>query len=85
MAKGRQAFRRLFDLSRQPVCANGATVPAALRKMAIAGLRYWPVSDEKISFEYKLKPVPAGILAAPGRWTHFLERYVSGGKTGPFP
>jgi len=37
-------------------------LPAALRKMAIAGLRYWPVSDEKISFEYKLKRFLRGSL-----------------------
>ena len=40
-------------------------VPAALRKMAIAGLRYWPVSDEKISFEYKLKRFLRGSLLPP--------------------
>jgi asparagine synthase (glutamine-hydrolysing) len=40
-------------------------VPAALRKMAIAGLRYWPVSDDKISFEYKLKRFLRGSLLPP--------------------
>jgi asparagine synthase (glutamine-hydrolysing) len=40
-------------------------VPAALRKMAIAGLRYWPVSDEKISFEYKFKRFLRGSLLPP--------------------
>jgi asparagine synthase (glutamine-hydrolysing) len=37
-------------------------LPAALRKMAIAGLRYWPASDEKISFEYMLKRFLRGSL-----------------------
>jgi asparagine synthase (glutamine-hydrolysing) len=37
-------------------------VPAALRRMALAGLRYWPVSDDKISFEYKLKRFLRGSL-----------------------
>jgi len=37
-------------------------VPAALRRMMIAGLNYWPVSDEKISFEYKLKRFLRGSL-----------------------
>ena len=37
-------------------------LPAALRKMVIAGLRYWPVSDEKISFEYMLKRFLQGSL-----------------------
>jgi asparagine synthase (glutamine-hydrolysing) len=40
-------------------------VPVALRKMAIAGLHYWPVSDEKISFEYKLKRFLRGSLLPP--------------------
>ncbi len=37
-------------------------VPAALRRLAMAGLRYWPVSDDKISFEYKLKRFLQGSL-----------------------
>jgi len=37
-------------------------LPPTLRKMAIAGLRYWPVSDEKISLEYKLKRFLRGSL-----------------------
>jgi asparagine synthase (glutamine-hydrolysing) len=37
-------------------------LPAALRRMAVACLRYWPVSDEKISFEYKLKRFLRGSL-----------------------
>ena len=40
-------------------------VPAALRRLAMAGLRYWPVSDEKISFEYKLKRFLQGSLLTP--------------------
>jgi asparagine synthase (glutamine-hydrolysing) len=40
-------------------------VPASLRRMAINGLRYWPVSDEKISFEYKLKRFLRGSLLPP--------------------
>jgi asparagine synthase (glutamine-hydrolysing) len=40
-------------------------VPAALRKMAIAALRYWPVSDEKVGFEYKLKRFLRGSLLPP--------------------
>ena len=40
-------------------------VPAALRRMAIGALGYWPVSDEKISFEYKLKRFLRGSLMSP--------------------
>jgi asparagine synthase (glutamine-hydrolysing) len=37
-------------------------LPASLRKMALAALRLWPASDEKISFEYKLKRFLRGSL-----------------------
>jgi asparagine synthase (glutamine-hydrolysing) len=40
-------------------------VPAVLRKMAIAALRYWPVSDDKIGLEYKLKRFLRGSLLPP--------------------
>jgi asparagine synthase (glutamine-hydrolysing) len=37
-------------------------LPAGMLRLALAGLRYWPVSDEKISFEYKLKRFLEGCL-----------------------
>jgi asparagine synthase (glutamine-hydrolysing) len=40
-------------------------VPTALRRMAISGLQRWPVSDDKISFEYKLKRFLRGSLLPP--------------------
>jgi asparagine synthase (glutamine-hydrolysing) len=40
-------------------------VPAPLRRLAMAGLRYWPVSDDKISLEYKLKRFLQGTLLTP--------------------
>ena len=40
-------------------------VPASVRRAAIRGLGYWPVSDEKISFEYKLKRFLRGSLLPP--------------------
>ena len=40
-------------------------VPAPLRRAAIHALRNWPVSDEKISFEYKLKRFLRGSLLPP--------------------
>jgi len=36
--------------------------PAPLRRMALRALRYWPVSNQKISFEYKLKRFLRGSL-----------------------
>jgi asparagine synthase (glutamine-hydrolysing) len=40
--------------------------PSALR-LALAGLRSWPVSDEKISLEYKVKRFLEGSLMTPER------------------
>jgi asparagine synthase (glutamine-hydrolysing) len=41
------------------------TMPAAGIRLALAGLRSWPVSDEKISLEYKLKRFLEGSLLPP--------------------
>ncbi|MEK7403714.1 MAG: asparagine synthase (glutamine-hydrolyzing) [Acidobacteriota bacterium] len=40
-------------------------VPAPARRLACRLLRHWPVSDDKISFEYKLKRLLEGSLLAP--------------------
>jgi asparagine synthase (glutamine-hydrolysing) len=37
-------------------------LPAGLRRTALAALRFWPVSDDKISLEYKLKRFLRGSL-----------------------
>ncbi len=42
-------------------------IPASLLRLALRGLRYWPVSDDKISFEYKLKRFLAGSLMSAER------------------
>ncbi len=41
--------------------------PAWMRRTALAGLEWWPVSDDKISFEYKLKRFLEGSLLPPER------------------
>ena len=40
-------------------------VPPGLLKLALGALRAWPVSDDKISFEYKLKRFLEGCLMPP--------------------
>ncbi len=40
-------------------------VPAPLRQLALNAMRMWPVSDDKISLEYKLKRFLAGSLLPP--------------------
>src|SRR5207249_4910908 len=42
-------------------------VPRRVLQAALAGVRHWPVSDEKISFEYKLKRFLEGSLLAPNQ------------------
>jgi len=41
------------------------SVPRSLRRSLLGLLRYWPVSNEKISFEYKLKRFLEGSLLPP--------------------
>lgn len=41
-------------------------IPAPLRKLGLSLLRLWPVSDEKISLEYKAKRFLEGSLLEPG-------------------
>jgi len=40
-------------------------IPGWAIRLALAGVRLWPVSDEKISFEYKLKRFLEGCLLTP--------------------
>jgi len=42
-------------------------VPAMARRVALAAVRQWPVSDEKIGLEYKLQRFLEGSLLHPGR------------------
>ena len=42
-------------------------LPAGVLRLALQGLRCWPVSDEKISFEYMLKRFLEGSQMAPSR------------------
>ena len=44
-------------------------LPRWVRKAAIAAMRRWPVSDDKISFEYMLKRFLEGSFLAP-EWAH---------------
>jgi asparagine synthase (glutamine-hydrolysing) len=40
-------------------------LPPQARRFALQGLRYWPVSDEKVSLEYKVKRFLEGSLLPP--------------------
>jgi asparagine synthase (glutamine-hydrolysing) len=49
------------------IAARVRHLPAASRRLALRALAHWPVSDEKISFEYKLKRLLEGSLLSPAR------------------
>jgi asparagine synthase (glutamine-hydrolysing) len=46
---------------------HARAVPAIARRVALAAIRQWPVSDEKIGIEYKLQRFLEGSLLQPGR------------------
>ncbi len=57
------------------------TMPASAIKLALDGLRFWPVSDEKISLEYKLKRFLEGCLLSPERaHIHWNGTFSEAGK-----
>ncbi|HEX4075107.1 MAG TPA: asparagine synthase (glutamine-hydrolyzing) [Candidatus Acidoferrales bacterium] len=65
-------------------------VPPALLKVGLGALRAWPVSDDKISFEYKLKRFLEGSLMSPDQahiyWNGaFSEAQVGALTQAPLP
>ena len=55
-------------------------LPRASLHLALQCLRAWPGSNEKISFEYKLKRLLAGQPAAARAGTRLLERNILAGR-----
>jgi asparagine synthase (glutamine-hydrolysing) len=49
------------------LAGHARAVPAAARRLALAAIRQWPVSDEKIGFEYKIQRFLEGSLLHPRR------------------
>jgi asparagine synthase (glutamine-hydrolysing) len=50
-----------------PLARHIRKLPSSAIELALAGLRWWPVSNEKISFEYKLKRLLQGSLMSAER------------------
>ncbi len=73
-----ELFARLFDVPRGYSSRAGADVPRGLLRTALAAARQLPVSDEKISFEYKLKRFLEGSLLSPGDAHVFWNGTFSG-------
>jgi asparagine synthase (glutamine-hydrolysing) len=58
-------------------------LPARAIRIALAGLRRWPVSDEKISFEYMVKRFFEGSLMPPSRaHVYWNGTFSDAGKRG---
>jgi asparagine synthase (glutamine-hydrolysing) len=49
------------------LAARARLLPRTISRLVLAGFQYWPVSDEKISFEYKVKRFLEGSLMPPAR------------------
>jgi asparagine synthase (glutamine-hydrolysing) len=49
------------------LAARASYLPSSLLRIALAGFGYWPVSDDKISFEYKVKRFLEGALMPSAR------------------
>jgi asparagine synthase (glutamine-hydrolysing) len=49
------------------LASRARTLPRSVLRTALAGVHYWPVSDDKISFEYKVKRFLEGALMSPAR------------------
>ena len=57
------------------------TLPSSSLRLALSGLRHWPVSDEKISFEYQLKRLLNGSLMSPERaHVYWNGTFLRGGE-----
>jgi len=50
-----------------PLANRARILPRSLLRTALGATRYWPVSDDKISLEYKVKRFLEGALMAPAR------------------
>ena len=62
-----EIFGGYLTYKANPIAARVRHLPAPARRLAIRALAHWPVSDEKISFEYKLKRLLEGSLMSPAR------------------
>jgi asparagine synthase (glutamine-hydrolysing) len=58
-------------------------LPRGALRLALLGLRLWPVSDEKISFEYKLKRFLEGSLLPPDQAHIYWNGTFSGSQKTP--
>jgi asparagine synthase (glutamine-hydrolysing) len=64
---GDELFGGYLTYRADALAARARLVPAGALRASLAALRHWPVSDDKISFEYKMKRFLEGCLMPPER------------------
>ena len=71
-----------YQADRYAASAQG--VPRVLRRGLLSLLRHWPVSNDKISFEYKAKRFLEGTLLSPDEAHTYWNGSFSGAQQGEF-
>ncbi len=64
---GDELFGGYLTYRADVMAARARRMPAAALRLALGAARHWPVSDDKISLEYKLKRFLEGCLLPPER------------------
>src|SRR6185437_4293679 len=64
---GDELFGGYLTYRANVLAARARRMPRAMLRMMRSALRYWPVSDDKISLEYKMKRFLEGCLMSPER------------------
>lgn len=64
---GDELFAGYVTYRADELAARARWMPATALRLALAVLRHWPVSDDKISLEYKMKRFVEGCLIPPER------------------
>ena len=80
---GDELFAGYLTYRADELAARARWMPAAALRLALATLRHWPVSDDKISLEYKMKRFVEGCLMPPERAHVFWNgTFDDAGKRG---
>jgi asparagine synthase (glutamine-hydrolysing) len=64
---GDELFGGYLTYRADVLAARARWMPSAALRLGLSALRHWPVSDEKISLEYKMKRFVEGCLMPPER------------------
>jgi asparagine synthase (glutamine-hydrolysing) len=79
---GDELFGGYLTYRADVLAARARWMPNAASRVALGVLRHWPVSDDKISFEYKMKRFVEGSLMTPERaHVYWNGTFDDAGKT----